>query len=109
MKKNDLLATEFEELKKLKFPSEPKGLDVIAELAEADGYIAGNVSTFLAGKIPDFELKGLDEDIKKNIREYSPVDSDDEKEWNYLRLYLEKMESLNSLLKDAIKESDGTV
>lgn len=104
MIKKEILKQKFEEFHKLKFPSEPSGMDIIAELSYDDGYIAGNVSTFLGQSPVKQPLLGVRKEVCEQIEKYEPETEEDKKYFEYLKFYIDKLEELNALLKECLSE-----
>lgn len=106
MTKKEQLKQKYEEFNKLKFPSEPSGLDVIAELSDDDGGIAGNIDTFLGGgslKVPPY---GIRKEIYEQLEKYQPKTEEDKKDFEYIKFYVDKLEKLNELLKECLAEKN---
>ena len=81
------------------------GMDIIAELSYDDGYIAGNVSTFLEKKTIDHPLLGVRKEIYEQLKEFQPKTEEDRQDVEYIKFYIDKLDELNKLLKNCLGES----
>lgn len=92
------LNIEFKKFYDMKFPSVPLDLDIAAELALEDGYLAGYIISHLAGSRIDFKSMNLDY-IFDNIKRYTPKDNEEKKEVEYIKSYIEQMIKTQNILQ----------
>lgn len=104
MTKKELLKEKFEEFRKLKFPSEPAGMDIIAELSYDDGYIVGNVDTFLGQASINHPLLGIRKEIYEQLEKFQSQTEEEKKDLDYIKFYVGKLDELSELLKECLDE-----
>lgn len=92
------LTSKWEEFRKKSFPQGLEDLDIHADLAELDGFIAGLVSSYLGEASIDKNLIKLNKELDKELSSFSPKNENDKLYYLEYLDYKNKIDELTILL-----------
>ncbi|MGB0757463.1 MAG: hypothetical protein ACPGO5_03335 [Patescibacteria group bacterium] len=92
------LKAKFQIFTQSKFPPEPEGLDVIAELDTTSDGIISNVQALLEGRLEDVKDLHYHSYLRDALSGYQPKNEEDEQSFKQFSDYFEMIEDLNDLV-----------
>ncbi|MEK9150298.1 MAG: hypothetical protein AAB267_09695 [Candidatus Desantisbacteria bacterium] len=101
----EILRKKFEEFRRIPFPNRSENdelCDILFDLVELDGHIAGLVSSYLSGGIIKKELVFIDEGLNARLENFVLSSEDEAKTVEEYKKYKAYLDELVQILKRAL-------